>query len=496
MPSYAKRSQPETMAFATPMALRASPGLAQPAVRPRRPSPTAMAEPSGGPGRAALAAAAVATLLAGGAGGIVAGTPRAARASGSAVTQTAESPAATGILERLRQMGKPVTPSAAPIPSRRVSTSFVTAAVRAVGASVVRIDTERVVRGPAGILLNPNGEADGNLFDDPVLKKFFGEFYGKQGPGAAASPQRLMRGQGSGFITTKEGLVITNAHVVKGAEKVTVTLTDGRSFTGVVKGTDELLDLAVVKIDPAGGPLPVAPLGVSADLQVGDWVIAVGNPVGLDNTVTVGIVSSLNRSSAEVGIPDKRMSLIQTSAQLNMGNSGGPLLNEFGEVVGINTAVRVNAEAIGFAIPIDRAKEIAKELAKGRTIAHAYVGIQMTNVTPQFARQNNQDPNAHALIPEVEGALVMRVVPSSPAASGGIRRYDIIVSIDGQGVKNVKQAQAIVDGFGVGQVVNLKVIRGDKRNVIDIGVKTGDLAAINSAAKTPRILIPGGAAGQ
>ncbi len=110
-----------------------------------------------------------------------------------------------------------------------------------------------------------------------------------------------MRGQGSGFITTKDGLVITNSHVVKGAEKVTVTLTDGRSFVGVVKGTDELLDLAVVKIDPQGGPLPVAPLGVSADLQVGDWVIAVGNPVGLDNTVTVGIVSSLNRSSAEVG---------------------------------------------------------------------------------------------------------------------------------------------------------------------------------------------------
>ncbi len=185
------------------------------------------------------------------------------------------------------------------------------------------------------------------------------------------------------------------------------------------------------------------------------------------------------------------MNLIQTSAPLNMGNSGGPLLNEFGEVVGINTAVRVNAEAIGFAIPIDRAKEIAKELAKGNTIAHAYVGIQMTNVTPQFARQNNEDPNAHALIPEVEGALVMRVVPSSPAASGGIRRYDIIVGIDGHTVKNVKQAQAIVDGFGVGQVVNLKIIRGDKRNVIDIGVKTGDLAAINSAARAPRILIPG-----
>lgn len=470
------------LAFATPLALRttAAPQLLQPLTHRRRRNIRQQTNASIAPsdrGRRDVSAAVAAVV--------------------AFLTGVSPALATNGLLERFR-LGPavPAPTQTTETPGRRVSTSFVTKAVRSVGAAVVRIDTERVMRGPAGILLHPPSD-DSTLFDDNMLKKFFGEYYGKQrgAPGSSVTPfsepRRLMRGQGSGFITSKDGLVITNAHVVKGAEKVTVTLTDGRSFVGVVKGTDELLDLAVVKIDAQGKALPVAPLGVSADLQVGDWVIAVGNPVGLDNTVTVGIVSSLNRSSAEVGIPDKRMSLIQTSAPLNIGNSGGPLLNEFGEVVGINTAVRVNAEAIGFAIPIDRAKLIAKELAKGHTIAHAYVGIQMTNVTPQVARQNNEDPNAYALIPEVEGALVVRVVPASPAASGGLRRYDIIVAIDGRNVRNVKEAQNIVDSFNVGQLVNLKVVRGDKRNMIDIGVKTGDFASAINSSRAPNIIVPG-----
>lgn len=398
-----------------------------------------------------------------------------------------------GFFDRLKHVAAPAeTELSTPNKGRRESTSFVTKAVKSVGAAVVRIDTERVMRGPAGIILQPGD--DGAFFDDNMLKKFFGEYYNKQkgqgsggsspnGPVPYSEPKRLMRGQGSGFITSKDGVVITNAHVVKGAEKVTVTLTDGRTFEGVVKGTDELLDLAVVKIDAAGKELPVAPLGVSADLQVGDWVIAVGNPVGLDNTVTVGIVSSLNRTCAEVGIPDKRMSLIQTSTPLNIGNSGGPLLNEFGEVVGINTAVRMNAEAIGFAIPIDRARTVAKELEKGKAIAHAYVGIQMVNMTARMAEENNSDPNASVIIPEVEGACIMRVMPSSPAATGGLRRYDIIVGIDGQNVRNVKEAQSIVDSFAVGQTVSMKVVRGHSGNEINLSVKTGDFAAAVNASR-------------
>ena len=212
---------------------------------------------------------------------------------------------------------------------RRQKTSFVTAAVDSVGPAVVRIDTERLVdRQPLEGYLFPGLEPDG---------------------------QRRESGQGSGVILSEEGVILTNAHVVKNAARVTVTLTDGRTFEGTVKGSDEYMDLAAVKIKPYGRKLPTAPLGRSDDLQVGDWVIAIGNAVGLDSTVTLGIVSSLSRSAAEVGIPNKKVNFIQTDAAINPGNSGGPLLNEFGEVIGINTAIRANAAGIGFAIPIDSA---------------------------------------------------------------------------------------------------------------------------------------------
>jgi len=342
----------------------------------------------------------------------------------------------------------------------RQSTSFVTAAVQAVGPSVVRIDTERTVSGSNGLE---------SLFEDPVLKKFFGEDFQKQMP-----KERVERGQGSGFIVSKDGVIVTNAHVVKDAEKVLVTLTDGRSFTGVVAGTDDLLDLAVVKIETKGVDLPVATLGMSKDLQVGDWVIAIGNPLGLSNTVTLGIVSSLNRSSAEVGIPEKRINFIQTDAAINLGNSGGCLVNEFGEVVGVNTAVRANAEGIGFAIPIDRVKDIMDQLAKGHKIQHSYLGVQMVNLTPEFARQNNEDPNAPAMIPEVEGALVVRVLAKSPASEAGLRRFDIIQAMDGNSVKTAKDVQSYIDRTKVGQTISLKVVRGER--ALEILIKTGDLS--------------------
>lgn len=342
----------------------------------------------------------------------------------------------------------------------RQTSSFVTQAVRTVGTSVVRIDTERVIRPSAN--LDP-------LLEDPSLAKIFGD---------APMRPRLERGQGSGFIISQDGYLLTNAHVVRAAQKVTVTLTDGRSFVGVVKGSDEYLDLAVVKVETDGKSLPVAPMGASADLEVGDWVIAVGNPVGLDNTVTLGIVSSLNRSSSEVGIPEKRLNLIQTSASLNAGSSGGPICNQWGEVVGISTAVRANAEAIGFAIPIDIAKDVASELARGNTIAHAFVGIKMANLTPAFAKQNNKDPNSLGIVPEVDGALVVRVVPKSPAADAGVRRNDVIVAIDGKSVKNAKDVQAIVDRSRVGQLVNVNVLRGDASSRIDLVIKTGNLSSL------------------
>mmetsp|Transcript_28547 Transcript_28547/g.71648 ORF Transcript_28547/g.71648 Transcript_28547/m.71648 type:complete len:258 (+) Transcript_28547:1397-2170(+) len=246
-------------------------------------------------------------------------------------------------------------------------------------------------------------------------------------------------------------------------------------------GTDELFDLAVVKVDtkPGEAALPVAPLGNSGDLEVGDWVIAVGNPVGLDNTVTLGIVSSLNRSAAEVGIPEKRLQFIQTDAAINPGNSGGPLVNEFGEVVGINTAIRANAEGIGFAIPIDKAKGITAMLAAGKKLEHAYIGVQMVTMTPGIAKQNNENPNAPVFIAEVEGVLVVRIVPQSPAAAAGIRRFDIIQGIDGVKVRTAVQLQEIVDKAAVGQELTFTVARGDAPPM-ELKVRTADMGAVKS----------------
>jgi len=198
-----------------------------------------------------------------------------------------------------------------------------------------------------------------------------------------------------------KGHILTNAHVVAGATAMRVTFTDGRTFEARLLGSDDVTDLALLAVVPprsanahapaaAAAPddaaataaaiaalaLPQAPLGDSRGLDVGDWVVAVGNPVGLDSSVTLGIVSALRRSAAEVGIPDKRLDFIQTDAAINPGNSGGPLVNEFAEVVGISTAIRADAEGIGFAIPINTAKGVAEALAEGRPVQHPYLGIQ------------------------------------------------------------------------------------------------------------------------
>lgn len=287
------------------------------------------------------------------------------------------------------------------------------------------------------------------------------------------SPQQeLLRGQGSGFIIDKSGIILTNAHVVDQADKVTVTLKDGRTFEGQVRGADEITDLAVVKIDTSSD-LPVVTLGDSAQVQVGDWAIAVGNPLGLDNTVTLGIVSTLHRSSTEVGIPDKRLDFIQTDAAINPGNSGGPLLNEDGEVIGINTAIRAGATGIGFAIPIDKAKDIALALARGIHIAHPYLGIQMLTLTPELAKENNKDPNSPITVPEIQGVLIVKVLPNSPAAASGIKKGDTVVEIDNTPITTATALQNIVESSRVGKVLTLCVWRAGE--IKQIQVKTGEM---------------------
>lgn len=331
-----------------------------------------------------------------------------------------------------------------------VGGSFVSAAVRRVGGAVVRIDTERTITRRS----NPG-------FDDPFFRQFFGDEFFPSTP-----QQQRLQGQGSGFIFDPAGLVLTNAHVVAEADRVTVTLKDGRNFEGKVQGVDPVTDLAVVKI--SGSDLPVAPLGDSEQVEVGDWAIAVGNPLGLDNTVTLGIVSTLRRSSAQAGIPDKRLAFIQTDAAINPGNSGGPLLNQNGEVIGINTAIRADAMGIGFAIPINKAKEISQILAAGKKVSHPFLGIELANLTPQIARENNQDPNAAFMLPEVNGVLVIRVRPNTPAANGGLRRGDVITQIDNQPITTAEQVQNAVENSRIGQALAVRVRRGDQNTTLSV----------------------------
>ncbi|MBE9079747.1 trypsin-like peptidase domain-containing protein [Romeria aff. gracilis LEGE 07310] len=341
--------------------------------------------------------------------------------------------------------------------------SFVAAAVRQVGAAVVRIDTERtVVRNVPDM-----------FYEDPLFRGFFGPDTFQRIP-----QEERLRGQGSGFIVNDIGNVLTNAHVVNGADRVTVTLKDGRSFEGTVEGVDEVTDLAMVKIDAGQEPLPFATLGDSDRVAVGDWAIAVGNPLGLDNTVTLGIVSTLKRSSATVGIPDKRLDFIQTDAAINPGNSGGPLLNAKGEVIGINTAIRADAMGIGFAIPVNKAKEIQAQLARGERISHPYLGVQIATLTPDMAKRNNQDPNATVQLPETTGVLVIRVLPNTPAAEAGLRRGDVILEIEGESIASADQLQKQVDHVRVGQQLQIKLQRGDATQ--QLSIETADLTTAES----------------
>ncbi|MEO1560945.1 MAG: HhoA/HhoB/HtrA family serine endopeptidase [Cyanobacteria bacterium J06632_19] len=335
------------------------------------------------------------------------------------------------------------------------SSSFVTAAVNRVGMAVVRIDTERTV---SRRLPEP-------FTEDPFFRRFFGDL-------PRNLPPEELRGLGSGFIIDKSGLVLTNAHVVDKADKVTVRLKDGRKFEGKVQGADEVTDLAVVKIN-AGGDLPVATLGSSSNVQVGDWAIAVGNPLGFDNTVTLGIVSTLKRPSSQVGISSKRLEFIQTDAAINPGNSGGPLLNAIGEVIGINTAIRADAMGIGFAIPIDKAKQISSELQRNGRVAHPFIGIAMDDLTPEQARRINANPNSPIQVPEVKGILVRRVVVNSPAAKAGIRIGDVILAIDGKAITKGEELLNIVENSGVGQNLQLKVRRGSRTQ--QISLRTADM---------------------
>ncbi len=326
--------------------------------------------------------------------------------------------------------------------------SFITKAIERTGAAVVTIDTQRYVK-------KRNFPRNSQLFLDPYFERFFGlDLPNENRP-------RIEQNQGSGFIFA-DGLVMTNSHVVNGSDKVIVGLTNGKKINAKLIGQDSFTDLAVLKIE-GKGPWPIAKLGDSEKIKVGDWAIAVGNPFGLENTVTLGIISNLNRNVTQLGIYDKKLELIQTDAAINPGNSGGPLLNSDGEVIGINTLIRSGPGAgLSFAIPINKAKEIAYQLLKNGKVIHPMIGISLIEESIS-ERKNNV-------------VKVGYVVPNSPAEKSGIKIDDILIKI---GNKDIETASDVIEQIGKNGIkkqvnillkrknkfINLKVIPTDITNL-------------------------------
>ncbi|MCG3111572.1 MAG: DegQ family serine endoprotease [Candidatus Manganitrophus sp. SB1] len=311
--------------------------------------------------------------------------------------------------------------------------------------AVVNISTTRVVK----------GREDDDPFNDPFFRRFFGDRpFDRQGP----PRQRRSQGLGSGVIVDPSGIIITNNHVVENADEVEVLLGDKREFKGKVIGSDPKSDLAIVKIDAED--LPTVPWGDSKQLQVGEYVLAIGNPFGLNQTVTMGIVSAVGR--ANVGIADYE-DFIQTDAAINPGNSGGALVNRRGELVGINTAIFSRTGGymgIGFAVPSEMAKSIKESLVRTGKVTRGWLGVSIQEVTPQLAKEFG--------LKESKGALVSDVLPDSPAEAAGIQRGDILLAIDGKEVESTAQLRKWVAGTAVGKKIRLTLFRDKKEKEIEL----------------------------
>ena len=338
------------------------------------------------------------------------------------------------------------------------SHSFVANVASKVSPSVVRIDIEREFQ---------TDEFESDLLD-PLLKDLLGDL--------GTFPKKE-RGQGSGVIIDSSGLVLTNAHVVERVDRVIVTLQNGNQVDGTVVGTDQVTDLALVKIKEFPD-LESAKLGDSEDIQVGDWAIALGTPDGLESTVTLGIVSSLHRDINSLGFSDKRLDLIQTDAAINPGNSGGPLINANGEVIGINTLVRSGPGAgLGFAIPINLASKVTNQLLTNGEVIHPYLGAQLVLLNERIAKEHNQDPNALIFLPERSGALVQSVIPQSPAEEGGLRRGDLVINAGGNAINDPRSLLMQVENAQIGKPFELEVVRNNKE--INLSIKPAALPGIS-----------------
>ena len=355
-----------------------------------------------------------------------------------------------GLINKSNVISQPILNQNLNEESKISDISFITKAVKKTGASVVTIDTQRFVE-------NRQFSRDSRIFLDPYFERFFG----LQLP--PENQPRIEQSQGSGFIFG-DGLVMTNAHVVNRSQKLIVGLSNGTKYKGKLIGQDLLTDLAVIKLE-GKGPWPKAKLGDSTKIEVGDWAIAVGNPFGLENTVTLGIISNLNRNVSQLGIYDKKFELIQTDAAINPGNSGGPLLNSKGEVIGINTLIRSGPGAgLSFAIPINKAKDIASQLIKNGKVIHPMIGINLID-------ENYFETNDSIV-------KVGYVVPNSPAAKSGIFINDIILKVGETNINNSSDVINEISNNGINKFINITLKR--KNKIIKLKVKPIDITKLTN----------------
>jgi serine protease Do/serine protease DegQ len=293
--------------------------------------------------------------------------------------------------------------------------------------------------------------------NDPFFRDFFDRFF------EGMPRRRRQTSLGSGLIIDKSGLILTNNHVIKDADEITVKFANNKEAKGKIVGTDPKTDLAVIRVSTMED-LPVVALGNSDALHVGEWAIAIGNPFGLDHTLTVGVISATGRS--EVGIAAYE-NFIQTDASINPGNSGGPLLNIRGEVIGINTAIVASGQGIGFAIPVNMARKVMEDLVRKGKVTRGWLGVGIQSLTPELAKSFGVGAD--------EGILVNQVMPRSPAEAAGLKAGDLILSVDGKPVKDPRELQRIIGDAEIGKSIEFTILRDKARQTVN--VRVGEMPA-------------------